>query len=99
MELMTIITLIIEVLLGIILALIGFIVKDMKGKINQLETDVKGMKDNYLSRFERVINNQNDAKTALIEQHTQTKEELLNAFNDLRLEIVKNYQTKGRRIK
>ena len=84
METVTIIILVIEFLLAIILGLIGFIVKDMKQKMTTLEIDMKGMKDNYLTRFATVIKNQND-------NHAEIKEIL----SDMKTQIALLEQKKS----
>ena len=70
--------LILEILMGVIIALIAFIIKDMKKKISELDSEIKSMKDNYLSRFERVIQNQNA-------NHLEIKEVLSGLKTDIAL--------------
>jgi len=45
------------------------------------------MKDNYLKRFEIVIENQTNAKEELINHNNQVKEETLKQFGELKTSI------------
>ena len=87
MELGQIIIIIIQFLLGIIIALIGFITKSMLKRIDELEVDVKKMKDNYLNRFAEVITNQHQVKEDLMAHNIEIKDEASRQFTEIKVAI------------
>ena len=87
METGQVVIIVIEFLLGIIIGLIAFIVKSMLKRVEGLEVDVKTMKDNYLNRFEIVIDNQNRVKEELIKHNTEIKDEAARQFSELKVAI------------
>lgn len=99
METTQILILIIEGLLAIVIAVGGFIVKSIFKRIEALEVDMKGMKDNYLDRFAKVIDNQNEAKETLTKSQTAVKEELIAQQTKVKEELLEhNRNVEGRLI-
>ena len=85
MELIQIIILIFNGLLTIVFALIIYTVKGITRRIDTLEIDAKGIKGNYLERFNAVLKNQSDVKIELIKHNVETKDELLGAINQINI--------------
>lgn len=75
-------------LVGLVTILISFILNGFSKRIGILETDVKGMKENYLSRFNAVLQNQSDVKTELIKEHAKVKEELIAQQVQIKIELI-----------
>jgi len=95
MELIQIIILIFNGLLTIVFALIIYTVKGITRRIDTLEIDVKGIKGNYLERFNAVLKNQSDVKIELIKQQFSVKEELVKQQVQVKEELIKhNVETK-----
>lgn len=77
MEDMKIVGIVLSALFGVVTIFISFIINGFSKRIAVLETDVKGMKENYLTRFNAVLQNQSEVKTELIKEHAKVKEELI----------------------
>lgn len=69
--------------------LAGFIIKDMRCRISDLEKEVRGLKGNYLDRFNGVLENQGEVKEALIKQQTEVKETLIDQQHVIKSELIK----------
>ena len=87
MEVMQLILVVFNGLLTIVLVLSGFIIKGILRRIEVLESEVKGMKDNYLDRFKEVLQNQSDVKIELLKEQYKVKEELVKHYTDTKDEI------------
>ena len=83
--------LIIQGLSTIVFAGIGFAMKVVFDRIKSLESDMNGMKLNYLDRFKEVIKNQTEAKEALTSSQNNIKEELISQQTKVKEELVQHY--------
>ena len=98
MEDLQLFILVVQSLLTVIAGLGIFIIKSILKRIETVEADMKTMKDNYLNRFQQVIANQTDTKETLIKVQADAKIELIEAIDQLRIDIVssKVYRAKKR---
>jgi hypothetical protein len=65
-----------NLLIGVIVALIGFFINSILKRVETLEMEMKAVKTNYLDRFTAVLKNQLEMKEELIEEQSKVRFEL-----------------------